>query len=205
MRRILGSRIVGSSVIVVAAALSLSACVNSQGPSTLPSGAAPTFPAPNPVISTSAGSAGQTAPVAGGKDCVADDVKVVGQPQKEPAVTIPDSCQKPSALVTKDLVAGTGPEADAGSTVQVNYVVVTWSDKKEVDSSFVGGVAKPITVADLGQAQVIDGWNEGLVGMKQGGRRLLIVPPAKGYGPAGNGSVKPDETLVFVVDAVKVG
>ena len=55
----------------------------------------------------------------------------------------------------------------------------------------------------MGRAQVIDGWNEGLLGMKQGGRRLLVVPPDKGYGQGGNG-IRPGETLVFVVDAVQV-
>ena len=87
-----------------------------------------------------------------------------------------------------------------GNTVQTDYLLVTWSDKKVVDTSFGRG---PFAVQDVGHAQVIDGWNQGLIGMKQGGRRLLIVPPDLGYGQGGNG-IQPNETLVFVIDAVTV-
>jgi peptidylprolyl isomerase len=88
-----------------------------------------------------------------------------------------------------------------GASMQAHYDLVTWSDEQELDSSWSRG--EPLPLEDVGHASVIDGWNEGLVGMKQGGRRLLVVPPDKGYGEGGNG-IKPGETLVFVVDAVQV-
>ena len=84
------------------------------------------------------------------------------------------------------------------------YDLVTWSDKQEVDSSWMHQPLQPFTVQPVGQAPVIQGWNDGLVGQKQGGRRLLIIPPDKGYGPQGNQGIKGNETLVFVVDAVTV-
>ena len=90
-----------------------------------------------------------------------------------------------------------------GADMQAHYDLVSWSDGKELDSSWKRGA--PFPLKDVGHAQVIDGWNEGLIGMKQGGRRLLVVPPDKGYGSSGGGPVKPGETLLFVVDAVRVG
>ena len=98
-------------------------------------------------------------------------------------------------------VQGTGAEVKAGTTATVNYQLTTFSDKKVLDSSFDRG--QPFDVENVGQAPVIDGWNEGIVGLKEKGRRLLIVPPAKGYGQGGQG-IKPNETLVFVIDGVKV-
>ncbi|MFH5229586.1 FKBP-type peptidyl-prolyl cis-trans isomerase [Antrihabitans spumae] len=133
--------------------------------------------------------------------CTADDVVVGGEPDSRPEITIPDTCGPPTQLLTKDLTAGTGAEVVAGTDATVQYQLVTWSDKAEKDASWDRN--KPFTVEKVGQAPVIDGWNEGLIGMKEGGRRLLIVPPELGYGKGGNG-IKPNETLVFVIDAVAV-
>jgi peptidylprolyl isomerase len=133
--------------------------------------------------------------------CTADDIPVAGAPGAKPTITIPDTCAPPAQLLSKDLVAGTGPELTEGGSMQAHYDLVTWSDKRELDSSWSRGEPFPLT--NVGHASVIDGWNEGLLGMKQGGRRLLIVPPDKGYGAGGNG-IRPGETLVFVVDAVQV-
>lgn len=141
------------------------------------------------------------APAATGAECTAEDVKVEGGFGDEPTITIPDDCSPPTTLISKDLVAGSGSGAENGATVLANYHLVTWSDKQVLDSSFTRG--EPYPVENIGQAQVIEGWNQGLIGMKKGTRRLLIVPPALGYGPGGNG-VQPDETLVFVIDAVDV-
>lgn len=119
----------------------------------------------------------------------------------KPVVSVP-SGPAPTKLTTTDLVVGTGPEVTAGSNVLVNYVGVSWSTKLEFDTSW--GRA-PFSVENVGQAPVIPGWNEGLIGMKEGGRRQLVIPPDKAYGKTGSGAlIKPDETLVFVVDAVKV-
>ncbi|RDI25616.1 FKBP-type peptidyl-prolyl cis-trans isomerase [Lentzea flaviverrucosa] len=156
-----------------------------------------------------AGCAGSAQPSAGGSSpaaaaptnpCKADDFKVTGDFGAAPKVEIPN-CKPTSELVIKDLVVGTGAEVKTGSTATVNYQLTTFSDKKVLDSSFQRGA--PFDVENVGQAQVIDGWNEGIVGLKEKGRRLLIVPPAKGYGKGGQG-IKANETLVFVIDGVKV-
>ncbi|GHF38125.1 peptidylprolyl isomerase [Amycolatopsis bartoniae] len=186
----------GKIVIGVAAALALAACSNSQEPSSVPPGDGPTYPAPNPAgVSSAAQPSAQQQ-----RECTVDDVKVTGAFGAKPTVTIPDTCAAPTKLLTKDLTPGTGAAAKAGSQLQVDYDLVTWSDKVDQQNSFgTGGF--PVT---LGEGSVIQGWEEGLVGVKQGGRRLLVIPPDKGYGAQGNQSIKPNETLVFVVDAVKV-
>ncbi|TCJ93707.1 FKBP-type peptidyl-prolyl cis-trans isomerase [Nocardia alba] len=136
-----------------------------------------------------------------GLECTADEVKVTGGFGEAPKITIPDTCDPPKTLIVKDLVVGSGPGAAAGQPLTMNYELVTWSDKQVLDSSFKRG--KPFGLT-LGAGQVIQGWDEGLIGVQQGTRRLLIVPPNLGYGAGGNG-VPPNETLVFVTDAVQVG
>ena len=132
--------------------------------------------------------------------CKADDFKVTGDFGKAPKVEIP-ACKPTDELIIKDLVPGTGAEVKTGTTATVNYQLTTFSNKKVLDSSFERG--EPFDVENVGEAPVIVGWNEGIVGLKEKGRRLLIVPPAKGYGKGGNG-IQPNETLVFVIDGVKV-
>ncbi|MBV9843613.1 MAG: FKBP-type peptidyl-prolyl cis-trans isomerase [Kutzneria sp.] len=141
----------------------------------------------------------------GSAPCAADDVKVDGAFGTKPTVTIPDTCTPPTQLVIKDLSVGTGPAIKDGDAVDTDYHLVAWSDKTVLDSVWKGGPPQPYLVAPVGQATVIQGWNEGLIGQKQGGRRLLIVPPNKGYGAdPPSTQIKPNETLVFVIDAVKV-
>jgi hypothetical protein len=172
-------------VIVAAVTAGLAAC------------SAPAAPAPAPAPApTAAPAAPANLPV-----CTADDIAVGGAPGSKPTITVPQTCSPPGQLLKKDLVVGTGREVTDGVTMQTHYDLVTWSDGRELDSSWSRGT--PFPLQNVGHAAVIDGWNEGLIGMKEGGRRLLVVPPDKGYGDGGNG-VKPDETLVFVVDAVAV-
>lgn len=130
------------------------------------------------------------------------DVKVGDDTKKKPTVTVPKDCDPPGSLVSKDIVGGTGEPLKAGQTAVVHYDLYTWSNQSEVEASWDSG--QPFPVQNVGQAAVIDGWNEGLPGMKQGGRRLLIIPPDKGYGAQGSGSIKANETLVFVVDVVQI-
>ncbi|MEU1998438.1 FKBP-type peptidyl-prolyl cis-trans isomerase [Nocardia gamkensis] len=136
-----------------------------------------------------------------GRECTAEDIGVTGGFGAAPTVTIPDDCDPPKQLIVKDLIEGSGPGAAAGQQLTMNYALVTWSDKKTLDSSF--GRGKPFQL-ELGAGQVIDGWDQGLVGVREGSRRLLIVPPELGYGAGGRG-IAPYETLVFVTDAVSVG
>ena len=119
----------------------------------------------------------------------------------KPEVTIPDT-PPPADLVIEDLVVGDGPEATPGQPVEVHYVGVAWSTGREFDASWDRGGSFGFR---LGAGQVITGWDEGVAGMKLGGRRRLTIPPAKGYGAAGAGGViGPNETLVFVVDLLGV-
>lgn len=116
---------------------------------------------------------------------------------QKPDVTIPDE-QPPTELVIDDLTVGDGDEAAAGQQVSVHYVGVSWSTGEQFDASW--DRTEPFSFG-LGQGQVIAGWDEGVQGMKVGGRRRLTIPPAMGYGAAGAGGViGPNETLVFVVD-----
>jgi peptidylprolyl isomerase len=104
----------------------------------------------------------------------------------------------PKQLVINDLEEGSGAAAKAGDEVSVQYVGVNFKTGKEFDSSWSRG--EPIAFP-LGSGMVIPGWEEGLVGMKVGGRRELVIPPELGYGSAGSPpAIPPNETLVFVVD-----
>jgi peptidylprolyl isomerase len=108
----------------------------------------------------------------------------------------------PRRLVIEDIVKGKGPAAKRGDTVIVNYVGQNFSNGQEFDASWDTGQPFPVTI---GKTQVIEGWTRGLVGIRKGGRRMLTIPPELGYGPNGfPPSIPPNETLVFVVDAVAV-
>jgi peptidylprolyl isomerase len=119
----------------------------------------------------------------------------------KPAVTVQTDTAPPAELVTHDLVEGDGAEISHGDTADVQYVGVSWSTGNEFDSSWDRG-AQPFSFP-VGAGRVIGGWDRGVQGMRAGGRRLLVIPPHLGYGSRGAGGViGPDETLVFVVDAL---
>lgn len=124
-----------------------------------------------------------------------------GPLSKEPTVTVP-SGPAPTKLVTKDLITGTGPEATSGETVTVNYVGVLYSNGKVFDASWKRH--EPFTFV-LGKGQVIKGWDQGVLGMKVGGRRELIIPSELAYGKTGSPPTIPaNAPLVFVVDLLGV-
>jgi peptidylprolyl isomerase len=120
---------------------------------------------------------------------------------EKPQVEIPDGA--PSyQLEIEDIVEGDGDEAAAGNVVEVLYVGVSWANGREFDASWNRGDTFKF---GLGKGQVIQGWDEGVAGMKVGGRRRITIPPHLGYGKRGAGGViGPDETLVFVVDLIGV-
>lgn len=121
---------------------------------------------------------------------------------ERPVITIPDG-EPPADLVIEDLVVGDGAEATAGVQVSVDYVGTAWSTGKEFDASWNRG---DTLTFGLGASQVIQGWDQGVQGMKIGGRRKLTIPPHLGYGAQGAGGViAPNETLVFVVDLRSIG
>jgi peptidylprolyl isomerase len=121
---------------------------------------------------------------------------------EKPTPAIPDEAP-PSGLETEDIVEGDGATAKAGDDITVQYVGVDYETGEEFDSSWDSGQALEFK---LGAGDVIPGWDQGVEGMKEGGRRELIIPPDLAYGAQGQPpAISPNATLVFVVDLVKVG
>ena len=132
-----------------------------------------------------------------------DSVTVEGAEDlvSKPTVTVETGAEPPGELVSEDLVTGDGQEIQPGDTANVQYVGVSWSTGREFDASWDRG-AQPFSFP-VGAGRVIAGWDEGVTGMRAGGRRMLVIPPHLGYGDSGAGDViAPGETLVFVVDAL---
>jgi peptidylprolyl isomerase len=119
---------------------------------------------------------------------------------EKPEVEVP-SDQAPSyQLEIEDIIVGDGEEAVAGQVVEVHYVGVSWKNGRQFDASWDRGNTFKF---GLGKGQVISGWDQGVAGMKIGGRRRITIPPDLAYGKRGAGGViGPDETLVFVVDLI---
>lgn len=105
----------------------------------------------------------------------------------------------PTELIITDLIVGTGGEAQPGDTVDVHYVGVEFDSGEQFDSSWDRGESISFPLAGL-----IAGWQEGIPGMKVGGRRQLVIPPELAYGPAGGGHRLSGKTLVFVIDLLAV-
>lgn len=105
----------------------------------------------------------------------------------------------PAELEIVDMVVGDGAEALPGSTVDVHYVGVEYETGEEFDASWNRGASINFPLRNL-----ISGWQEGIPGMKVGGRRMLVCPPHKAYGPAGGGHNLSGKTLIFVIDLLGV-
>lgn len=119
----------------------------------------------------------------------------------KPKVEVPDG-PPPTTLEAKDLIEGSGAVAKRGDLVTVHYVGVDYQSGEEFDASWDRGQPFPF---QLGGGQVIPGWDQGLVGMRVGGRRELIIPPDLAYGPAGSPpAIAPNATLIFVFDLLAV-
>jgi len=114
----------------------------------------------------------------------------------KPTVAIPSGAP-PKTLEIKDLIKGTGPAATASSTVTVQYVGVLYKGGKQFDASWNDGSGQPVQLPLSG---VIKGWQQGIPGMRVGGRRELIIPPSLGYGSAAQAKIPANSTLVFVID-----
>ncbi|HWF56199.1 MAG TPA: FKBP-type peptidyl-prolyl cis-trans isomerase [Solirubrobacteraceae bacterium] len=122
--------------------------------------------------------------------------------REKPTVAIPYGQDPSYQLELEDIELGTGDEAGAGKIVEVHYVGVSWKNGKQFDASWDRGDTFKFA---LGKGQVIAGWDQGVAGMKVGGRRRITIPPMLAYGKRGAGGViGPDETLVFVVDLISV-
>ena len=121
---------------------------------------------------------------------------------EKPHVYVPPGETPPAEMVIEDLEVGDGDEATKGNNVEVHYVGVSWRTRQQFDASWDRGDTFEFR---LGAGQVIAGWDEGVAGMKVGGRRRLVLPPEKAYGKRGaGGAIGPNETLVFVVDLLGV-
>lgn len=120
----------------------------------------------------------------------------------KPVPSIPGG-NPPTTLVSRDIVVGTGAAAKSGDPLTMRYLGVDWTTKKVFDASWNRDPNE--FQFTLGAGNVIPCWDEGVVGMKVGGRRQLTCPPDTAYGASGQGSIGPNATLVFVVDLLKVG
>jgi peptidylprolyl isomerase len=121
----------------------------------------------------------------------------------KPEVLVPVGETPSYQLELEDITVGDGDEAVVGKVVEVHYVGVSWKNGAQFDASWDRGQTFKF---GLGRGQVIAGWDQGVAGMKVGGRRRITIPPMLAYGKRGAGGViGPDETLVFVVDLVGVG
>lgn len=112
----------------------------------------------------------------------------------KPEIEFPDG-PAPTELVIEDVVVGDGPEAEAGANVEVHYVGVEYDTGEEFDSSWNRGESIEFPLRGL-----IQGWQDGIPGMKVGGRRKLTIPPEQAYGPAGGGHRLSGKTLIFMID-----
>ena len=172
---------------LLATAIALPACGDDEG-KTDPSTAAPDGGGATTTETVPA----EPAPAEGGDP---KDLK------KKPRVDVPKG-DPPKELVTKDIVVGKGKAAKKGDSVTVQYVGVLHDGGTEFDASWNRGEPFPF---ELGAGQVIKGWDEGVAGMKVGGRRMLVIPSDLAYGAQGQPpTIPPDAALVFVVDLLKV-
>jgi peptidylprolyl isomerase len=172
---------------LAAAALGLAGCGSSSS--------SPTTTAASP-------SAASSTPTTSGPPATipSADRSAAGTAGSAPTVTVP-SGPPPTTLETADLIPGSGPAAKAGDSVTVQYVLATYSSGKTIQSSWT---SQPFTFT-LGEGQVIPGWDQGVAGMQAGGRRELIIPPSLGYGAHSPGAgIAANDTLVFVVDLLKI-
>ena len=135
-----------------------------------------------------------------GGDVTVEEASSSTDLSKKPEITVP-SGKPPTELVERDIVEGDGEEVINGSKVTVQYVGVGYKTGEEFDASWDRG--EPFTFS-IGDREVIEGWDQGLRGMKEGGRRELVIPPDLAYGPSGAPpAIGPNETLIFVVDLEK--
>ena len=191
-----------SLAALAACSIGLAACGSSTPPKVAGSAGGSNSPT---TTSTSSSSTSSSAPAGGGSSTIGTiptaDRSPAGLSGTAPTVVVPKGAP-PTRLESADLITGSGPAAKDGDTVTVQYVLATYSSGKVIQSSWT---SSPFSFT-LGQGQVIHGWDEGVVGMKVGGRRELIIPPSLGYGDQSPGAgISANDTLVFVIDLQKIG
>ena len=174
--------------LLAVGALGLGACGEEEGGD---AALEPAIPANTPTETTPSTSTT-------GKPFSLASIKVSKDTSKKPTITKP-SGDPPTKLVKKDIVVGKGAAIKSGDGLSMHYLGALF-DGEQFEASWDSD--KPFDLT-LGKGEVIAGWDQGIVGMKEGGRRLLVIPPDLAYGAQGQGTIPPDATLLFVVDAVK--
>ena len=181
----------GAAVVALGAALLIAGCGSSGSTGTISPGNENSSDSALATATSSTPATATTPPAATVK------TPASGPLSKEPTVTPPPG-SAPTKLVTKEIITGTGPEAKAGQSVTVNYVGVLYKGGTVFDASWKRNETFPFV---LGKGQVIPGWDQGVAGMKVGGRRELIIPAELAYGAKGSPPpIPPNAALVFVVD-----
>jgi peptidylprolyl isomerase len=195
MQRPMPKNVTALTALLVAAALPLSAC-GSDKTDSHDSAAQPSKAAPSPDTTVTESNPNQPSKPASPQGKISKDLK------QKPEIPKP-SGSPPTKLESEDIVEGKGKAAKEGDKVSVQYVGVAFSTGVEFDASWERG--KPFDFT-LGAGEVIPGWDQGVVGMKEGGRRQLTIPAELAYGTNGSPpAIGPNETLVFVIDMVKIG
>jgi peptidylprolyl isomerase len=174
-----------SAALVATAALGIAACGGSDD--TASTTTEPAAPAAAPAATT-------TTPAKAAPRSISKDLST------KPEIPKPTGTP-PTKLVVKDIVKGKGKTAKAGRDVTVQYVGVSYSTGEQFEATWDGG--QPFQF-QLGAQMVIPGWDQGVAGMKKGGRRELVIPPDLAYGTQGRPGIAPNETLVFVIDLLSV-
>jgi FKBP-type peptidyl-prolyl cis-trans isomerase len=148
-------------------------------------------------------------PAAAAGDCLADAPTTEAPAEVSTDLTVKPaapcySAAAPTDLVVSDVVVGTGAEAVAGTDTEVKYVGAFYDEAEEFDSSWERGDEETLPVT-VGAGRVIPGFDQGIEGMKVGGRRMVTIPSDLGYGPSGQGPIPGGATLIFLIDLVSAG
>ena len=184
---------------ITSAALALAAAVAVAGCGGSSQAAAPGVtlaPSAGATSATSTAAASTTSASASATSTTTSSTPLPAALKTKPKVAIPSGAP-PKSLVVKDLIKGTGPADSANSTVNVQYVGELYKGGKQFDASWNDGAGQPVSLPLSG---VIKGWQQGIPGMKVGGRRELIIPPGLGYGATAQSKIPANSTLVFVID-----
>ena len=195
MQRPMRKNVTALTALLIVAALALAACGSDKSDSR-DSAAEPSKPAQSPDTTVTESDPSQPSKPASPQGKVSKDLK------QKPEIPKP-SGSPPTKLESEDIVEGKGKAAKEGDKVSVQYVGVAFSTGEEFDASWERGEPFEFT---LGAGEVIPGWDQGVVGMKVGGRRQLTIPAELAYGAQGSPpAIGPNETLVFVIDLKKIG
>ena len=181
---------------ITCAALALAAAVAGCGSSGSTAPGVQTAPSAGATAATSTATVSSSTSSAAATSTTTSNTPLPAALKTKPKVSIPSGAP-PKKLVVKDLIKGTGPAATPSSTVNVQYVGELYKGGKQFDASWNDGSGQPVSLPLSG---VIKGWQQGIPGMKVGGRRELIIPPSLGYGSTAQSKIPANSTLVFVID-----